>query len=437
MNTLVISLAFACVGTLLAWLLRRPTRRLAGAGPAFCLWLLPLLLAAVAWLPAWNVTTPGATSLLTLPPILVEPQVPAATTHSTLHIVPIVFALWLAGCGVMLVRLALHGWRITHHSRPLPPALRKAVKPHSAGIKAHDIRQHPAGPAVFWLPGYRLLLPQDLLQRFNDEQLAQVIAHERMHLARRDPMWSLTAELTLAALWFFPPAWLAIDRFRLDQELACDAAILRHAPRHAGVYARALLSSATTSRTLTATTPWLTQSQLKERLTMIQHHPRTRLQRPIGYAALITMLAGTALAAHAAVPAPNHADTAGAMTSQTTPSAATHQGTQTATVRMSYRRRHPPHYPVKAIKKHEQGTVVLLVLVSAEGRPLTIKVDKKRTTAPAILYAPAMKAAAGWKFNPRLENGKAVPGWARIPVRFSLNKKKTKNQVSANASGNH
>lgn len=44
-------LLLATVGLIVVLLLRCPLRRVFGAGPAFTLWLLPLLLAAAPWLP--------------------------------------------------------------------------------------------------------------------------------------------------------------------------------------------------------------------------------------------------------------------------------------------------------------------------------------------------------------------------------------------------
>ncbi|HET7268609.1 MAG TPA: TonB family protein [Oleiagrimonas sp.] len=423
MNTLAMSLLFACVGVMLAWLLRRPARRLAGAGPAFCVWALPPLLAVAAWLPAWHTAALHELApVLVLPQLLIEPPLHAVSTGPAMDLVYVLFYLWLIGCGAMVTRLALHCLHIARRSQPLPDAIRTAIRPYTEHLDFRSIRLHPAGPAVCWLPGCRLLLPADLLQRFNDEQRAQVMAHECMHLARRDPAWSLIAELMLAALWFFPPAWIAMSRFRLDQELACDAAIVNRTPRHAARYARALLSGATTSRTLAATTPWLTQSQLKERLTMIQSHSRSPRKRGAGYAALITLLAGTALAAHAAMPAPSST----AHSAMQSPAEAS-----SARVIMSYRLRHPPRYPAEAVKNHEEGIVVLKVLVDPSGKPVKTLVEAKATHASQALIDAAKAAVADWKFNPMKVDGKAVKGWARIPIKFKI---PAKAQSSGNAS---
>lgn len=425
MNTLATSLLLACLGVVLTLLLRRPLRRLTGAGPTFCLWLLPLLLAAVAWLPVWHTPFVDASAVLVFPRLVVEPQMAVAAGGSAFPLVPVLFGLWLAGCGVMLARLTWHCVLIARRSRPLPENLRARLEPHLRHLDHRVIRLHPAGPAVCWLPGCRLLLPTDITERFSDEQLVQVMAHERMHLARRDPLWSLLAELTLATLWFFPLAWLAMNRFRLDQELACDAAIVSMAPGSAGAYARTLLSSVTSSRALVASTPWLSPSQLKERLTMIQHHSRSILKRRGGYAALIVILAGMALTAHAALPA--------AATPAMSPPQSQATGSDTpASVDMSFRQRHPPRYPPEAIKNKHEGTVVLRIHVDAKGHP--IKTEVKQSSGDSSLDAAAIKAAMQWKFNPQKRNGKPVSGWAQVPVTFQLSDQDTKSGPASSSS---
>lgn len=444
MNTLVTSLLLGCAGVLLAWLVRRPARRLMGPEPAFCLWLLPPLLGIVAWLPAWHTPISTAPANWALPPLVITPQVTSAgaSPGSTIHLW---FAFWLIGCAAMLARLVWHSLRIARHARPLPPPLRNAIQPIYPDLDKIGVRMHSAGPAVCWLPRSRLLLPPDLLERFDRSTLVQVLTHERMHLIRRDPLWSLLAEVTLAVLWFFPPAWLAISRFRLDQELACDAAILRSAPGSAGTYARALLTDAITPRSLATTTPWLSPSQLKERLTMIQFHSHTVFKARTGYVALGTALACCVLVAHATLPAPQQTTTNDS-TPATTISAAqavSYHGPTGSTVRVlvsastqtpaptatvetrsslavpTYRRSQPPLYPPAAIKKHEQGTVILNVLVDTNGQPLKVQVLPD-TDAPKNLIAAAKTAIRKWRFTPAQKNGKSVKAWVRVPVQFVL-----------------
>jgi len=65
--------------------------------------------------------------------------------------------------------------------------------------------------------------------------------------------------------------------------------------------------------------------------------------------------------------------------------------------------------------------VVLQVLVHANGSVGNIEYDAARsTTRSAELIAAATEAAQRWHFNPQMKDGKAIEGYVRIPVMFSL-----------------
>ncbi|HET6970332.1 MAG TPA: M56 family metallopeptidase, partial [Phenylobacterium sp.] len=68
-------------------------------------------------------------------------------------------------------------------------------------------------------------------------------AHEREHLARHDPRAGALAVALQAVCWFNPFAHVAAHAMRLDQELACDAAVLRRRPRDRALYAKTLLKT--------------------------------------------------------------------------------------------------------------------------------------------------------------------------------------------------
>jgi TonB family protein len=414
MGPLPPSLLSVTVGLLAVLLSRRPARRLFGAGPAFTLWLLPLLLGLLPWLP-WpptvHATRAGTEPLPVAQAFIVQAVDTVATaTHGWLW-------LWLGGCACLLLRLGVHFHRLHRDGKTLPAAMAMALQLDLPDLDVRRVRLHPAGPAVFWSPRSRLLLPADFLQRFDARARAHVLLHEATHMRRCDPLWSLLAELALALLWFHPLAWLALPAFRLDQELACDEAVLRKAPGADAAYARTLLHSAGAEAQPTLIS-WFAESQLKERLAMIHANHRNHPRRRIGYVALATLLAGAMFATHAAMPAASAIDTAGQ--SQAANPHAENNGVMPPTVIPASRAQNPPMYPADAIKNKEQGTVALLVLVGPDGTPREIKADPGNTTAPQELVDAAITAAGKWHFNPSLKDGKPLQDWARISVRFSL-----------------
>jgi TonB family protein len=386
---LLVTLGLACV--LLA---RRPVRRLSGAGPAFTLWCLPVLLVLAPWLPM------PAPDWISLPVLHATTNVAAAAAPGPgpWSAPNVAAGVWLAGVAFGLLRLGTHYARLLRAARPLPARLRRQLADDLPPRDLDRLRQHPAGPAVLWAPRALILLPADFARHFDARERRLVLRHELGHLRRGDPLWSLLAELACALLWFHPLTWLALPRFRLDQELACDERVLREAPQDAAAYARALLHG-TGAASHPALIPWLAEPQLKERLTMIQRHRPTTLRRHAGSLVLAMLMVGGLFAAQAAT-AP-----------QSTPAS---QNTADNSLT-------PPRYPAAALHNKQQGLVVLRVLVHADGSVGTITYDAKRsTTQSAELIAAAAGAVRRWHFNPQVKDGRRVDGYARVPIDFSL-----------------
>lgn len=141
---------------------------------------------------------------------------------------------------------------------------------------------------------------------------------------------------------------------------------------------------------------------------MITRIPPGLLRRRTGFVIIAALLAGGLYVAggRMSVAAATQTDSA-----STPPS-----------VDITYKNRNPPHYPIEALHKGEQGEVLLVITVDATGRVTYVTVDPKRTNAPAILQTAAIKAADRWRFNPGMKNGHAVGGKITVPVTFSLNR---------------
>lgn len=393
----------ACVtcGLLLALLVRRPARRAFGPGPAFALWLLPPWLALAPLLP--QRLAPAA--LAVLPPLTVTPyagaagMVPAWALPSTAWLI----ALWLAGAGIGVVRLVAHYACLLRGARTTPDSWAPELAESVPMPDVRRVRVHSAGPAVLWaLPRTLVLLPGDFPARFDAATRQLVLRHELAHVRRGDAWWTLAMEVACALLWFHPLAWLARPRFRLDQELACDAAALGGFPERAGGYARALLGSAAAAPA-PALIPWLAEPQLKERIAMLAHEQPGLLRRRAGFLAVALALGGGVAIAGGQAPV------RAAPLTRVAP-----------TVDVASKNANPPSYPQAAIAHHEQGMVTLNVTVDAAGHVTGVAVDPHGTTASGTLQTAALRAAAGWTFHPGTVDGKAAGGIARVPVNFAL-----------------
>lgn len=405
-------LLFVTLALGIVLLARKPARRLFGAGPAFTLWCLPVVLAAVPWLPA----SPHGWTILPPIHVLAFAQPAIVTTASGHHWHGMLLTAWLLGAAVSGLRLITHYLRLRRDTLPLPPDMRRHLPMDVSERDARRLRLHPSGPAVLWAPRAHVLLPDDFLERFDMDERQLVMRHELSHVRRGDPLWSLLAELLAALLWFHPLAWLALPRFRLDQELACDERVLRASPQDDAPYARTLLRSIGVAAQ-PALIPWLTEPQLKERLTMIRRTPRSATRQRLGYGLLALLLAGSASLTLAAVPR----QASNAPASQA----------------MSYNAQIRPRYPVDALHNKEQGTVVLRALIHADGSVGTITYDAKHsTTTSTDLITSASNAVKQWHFQPQMKNGKAVEGYTRIPISYSLDESSTPpaKQVEKNSS---
>ena len=78
----------------------------------------------------------------------------------------------------------------------------------------------------------------------------------------------------------------------------------------------------------------------------------------------------------------------------------------------------PPQYPAVARRLQLQGTTMFRVLVSSEGRPKHIAIEK--SSGVEMLDQAAMEAVREWSFVPARKGTKAIEAEVLVPVRFHL-----------------
>ncbi|WP_293766221.1 energy transducer TonB [uncultured Aquitalea sp.] len=97
---------------------------------------------------------------------------------------------------------------------------------------------------------------------------------------------------------------------------------------------------------------------------------------------------------------------------------ATGGGDQPALYRSAYLHNPPPAYPERSREAGEEGRVVVLVLVSAQGLPKAV--DIKQGSRFRRLDRAAVEAVRQWRFVPAKRGGEAVESTLEIPLTFSL-----------------
>lgn len=239
-----------------AVIIARACRRLSAAARYGIWWIALLIIAVLPIVPA------ALASLLSwLAPV--SQTVPAAVIHAgtnanqatrslALPLPPfwVLSALVAGWMALVLIRLAQIGRglaamrQLKHESQPFDPARERALAMWPAARAAGrrcDLRisDRVAGACVAGLGRPAILLPPALLDALPNEELDQIILHERAHVARYDD-WSRLAQCLLAAvLGVHPAVWLINRRIDLERESACDDEVVLHT-RAARAYAECL-----------------------------------------------------------------------------------------------------------------------------------------------------------------------------------------------------
>lgn len=194
------------------------------------------------------VTTTQGLSTVTYRPV--EPVVPAfgeigqedarpepaetVKAETGLQAMTLAAAVWLTVGG------ALAGCSLVQYT-VLRRKLREAVPYRGEILLSDNIRT----PFVMGVLSPKIYLPWDTPQ----EERRFIIAHERQHIHRGDPLWKLLGYLALCVHWFNPLVWLAFFLGGKDMEMSCDEAVLNRLGEDIRAdYSQALLRLATHKR---------------------------------------------------------------------------------------------------------------------------------------------------------------------------------------------
>ena len=258
-----------------------------GAGVAYAAWLLvPAVLLACL--------LPAPTSPIALPVAL--SQATASPAAASAVVVPTLLeridpsgwcAIWLTGA---LATAGLLWCRQRAFERALG-ALRRIDDDLWEARTANGL------PALLGVLRMRIVLPVDFDTRYTPHQRALMLAHERMHARRGDPLANFAAALLRCVFWFNPLLPLAARMFRRDQELACDQAVIAAHPDSRRAYGEAMLKTLEAGRSAPLACHWGFPHPLKERIMQLASPSPRRRARRIGVVvvALLSMSAGFAV----------------------------------------------------------------------------------------------------------------------------------------------
>ncbi len=298
--------------------------------------------------------------------------------------------LWLAGVTVVLIRFGAGMSRLVRLTR-------RARITTEDGIRVSESIRTPmtwgAIRPVILLPAYTW--------NWSDEDREVVLRHERAHIARRDWLWQLFAQMMTALFWFHPLVWFAAARMRQEAEHAADDATLA-AGVSAADYAERLMEVA---RQMRGATPVLAVAMVR----------RPALSARIG--AILDagrVRSGAGLRARAGVVVAAAALLLPLSAFQNRPVYHTGEDGVKAPSVVS---RVDPSYTDEAKTAKIQGTVGISAVVNAQGRAEDIQVIKSLDPG---LDTNAVGAISQWVFNPGTKDGQPVDVAVMIEVNFKL-----------------
>lgn len=245
--------AAVSIAALVVLALRRVLRRQFGAGLAYGTWLLMPLAVAASALPAF---TPRVHVELAAAPLAsIHRALVAPATDAPPSIAVALLAIWFAGMVLFAV------WHLSCYRTfvrrlgPLTPNDRIATSSTAA-----------EGPFLLGIWRPTIVLPSDFEHRYTDDQRKLVLAHERMHQQRGDPFANALFALAQCVWWFNPLLHIAAACFRLDQEFACDQAVMQQHRGSAHIYADAMLKTQLSHQRTAFACQWQSSHPLKERI---------------------------------------------------------------------------------------------------------------------------------------------------------------------------
>ncbi|MGZ3184871.1 MAG: M56 family metallopeptidase [Telluria sp.] len=287
-------LAAALTVALAVVLVLRPlAQRACGPRFAYAMWLLPLLalLAVVVPRPAWPApalaaATPGGWASAALPlPATLPMRQDAAWWHLP----------WVAGMLLAFAWFALQQWLFVRRLGALTrqPDGEVFVAPRP------DV-----GPAVYGVLRPRIVVPSDFFERYSADEQSLILAHERTHIRRGDPLANAACCLLQIVFWFHPLVHYAGRCFRYDQELACDAAVLASQPGARRAYASTILKTQLAAHAAPLSCSWQFRHPLKGRIMTLQRRLPQRYARYFVQSVLAALGAAACVGVWAAQGAP-------------------------------------------------------------------------------------------------------------------------------------
>lgn len=220
------------------------------------------------------------------------------------------FLVWAVGATVLLGRFAMHWTRVARMISTAEPALGPRLGRLLEEARRRLGVRRPVGMAfttravsplvVGWRRPVILLAPE--AAEWPEDRMLMVLCHELAHVRRGDYPAMLLGEVVRALYWINPLVFLGLREARMEQDRACDAAVLE-AGFPSASYARHLVELARRVRDGSMAPAALTfgrRSDLRERVRLLMDRGarpmggrRDRILATVTSAAVVALAVGT------------------------------------------------------------------------------------------------------------------------------------------------
>jgi bla regulator protein BlaR1 len=170
-----------------------------------------------------------------------QPMIRAVSTSSTvstglIHLLPVLLGgAWLCGFVMVLLIWYVRWRRVSAATRKSVPLLEgREVKALRRLERAGGTRKRieillssaSLEPGIFGIARPILVWPEGISERLEDAHLEAILAHEVLHVRRRDNLAAAFHMVVEAIFWFHPLVWWLGVRLVEERERACDEEVL-------------------------------------------------------------------------------------------------------------------------------------------------------------------------------------------------------------------
>lgn len=164
---------------------------------------------------------------------------------------PIGFRIWLTG---FLILSGLLLWRTVRAHREIiripmliQPSLLETLErcKKRLGVWVPVTIYRSAATSSPMLYGWlhpRIIFPESSTTASSAENDQFILAHECMHIRRKDILWQWILTGFVIVFWFHPFSWILLRHYKVNRELACDKSVIKKFSFPPELYAAALIS---------------------------------------------------------------------------------------------------------------------------------------------------------------------------------------------------